>query len=384
MSSPVSPPPVDLTAYKDLRIFDVTDQQMVETAIAKTKLNLPGWIPREGNSEVLMAEAFALVTAEAIVAVNRLPGAAVEALLLIAGVSKDIGAAAIADVTFTLGDTLGHTIPGGTRLYLRLDDGAVVTFLVEPPGLDIAPGSSTGTTSVIADTFTGRANGIAIGTTLLMADPVPFIEHVELATAVADGRDPETDNEWRDRGVRRLSRLSDALVLPRHFEAAALEQAAVERAVAIDLFDPAVGPTPGSNPGHITVAVLGENGAALSGPAKAAIEADMEDAAIAILDVHVVDIVVVTIPFVTQVHRLPGFTDAAVQDAVEDAIRAYIDPLNWQWGAVIRLNEMIALIDRAAGVDYVITVTINGVAGNYTLTNPASLPKAGTVTVTLA
>lgn len=384
MSSPVSPPPADLTAYVDLRVFDVTDQVMIETAIAKTKLNLPGWIPREGNSEVLMAEAFALVTAEAIVAANRLPGAAVEALLLIAGVSKDIGAAAIADVTFTLGDTLGHTIPGGTRLYLRLDDGTVVTFLVEPPGLTVAPGSSTGTTSVIADVFTGRANGIAIGTTLLMADPVPFIEHVELDTAVADGRDPETDNEWRDRGVQRLSRLSDALVLPRHFEAAALEQAAVERAVAIDLFDPATGPNPGDNPGHITVAVLGENGTALSVPAKAAIETILEDSAIAVLDVHVVDIVLVNVPFVTQVHKLPGFTDVAVQDAVEDAIRAYIDPLNWQWGAVIRLNEMIALIDRAAGVDYVITVTINGVAGNYTLTNPASLPKASTVTVTLA
>jgi len=381
VSSPVAPTP-DLSAYVDLRLFDVTDQDIVSTAIAATQLNIPGWIPREGNTEVVIIEGLALETSEGIVAVNRLTGAVVQAILLLAGVDRDFGAAPIASATFTVGDTLGHTIPGGTRMYLLLDDGATVVFLVEPPGLDIPPGSSTGTVSIIGDTFTAQANGIPIGTPLLMADPVPFIESVELASAVADGRDRESDNEWRDRGVARLSRLSDALVLPRHFEAAALERPEVERALAIDLYDPTQVGNPGDHAGHITVAVLGENGAALSTEAKDEIEQDLEASAVAVLDVHVVDIVIDTVPFAIQIHLLPGYVSASVIEAVQDAIAAYVDPLTWQWGAIIRLNEIIALADRVDGVDYVGTVTIDGVAGNYTVSGASTLPKAGVVTVT--
>jgi hypothetical protein len=382
MSSPVAPNP-DLSAYVDLRLFDVTDQDIVSTAIAATQLNIPGWVPREGNTEVVIFEGVALEVSEGIVAVNRVPGAVVQAILLLAGVDRDFGAAPIASAEFTVGDTLGHTIPGGTRLYLPLDDGSAVVFLVEPPGLDIPPGSSTGTASIISDVFTASANGIASGTSLLMADPVPFIEKVELASAVADGRDRESDNEWRDRGVARLSRLSDALVLVRHFEAAALERPEVERALAIDLYDPGQAGDPGDHPGHITVAVLGENGALLSTEAKDAIEQSLEASAVAVLDVHVIDVAIDIVPFAIQVNLKSGFTSGSVIAAVQDAVAAYVDPLTWQWGSIIRLNEMIALADRVDGVNYVGTVTIDGVAGNYTLTGAATLPKAGVVTVTI-
>lgn len=381
MSSPIAPNP-DITGYVDLRPFDITDQDIVNTAIAATQLNIPGWVPREGNTEVLVFESVALEISEAITAINRLPGAVVQAILLLAGVDRDFGAAPIASATFTVGDILGHTIPAGTRLYLPLDDGTTVVFLVEPPGLDIPPGSNTGDASIIGDTFTASANGIPAGTPLLMADPVPFIEGVVLASDIADGRDRESDNSWRDRGVARLSRLSDALVLPRHFEAAALERPEVERALAIDLYDPTQVGDPGDHAGHVTVAVLGENGAALSTEAKDAIEQALEASAVAVLDVHVVDVVIDTVPFEVEVHLRDGFTSSSVITAVEDAINAYVNPLTWQWGNIIRLNELIALADRVDGVDYVGAVTIDGVAGDYTVTGASTLPKAGTITVT--
>lgn len=381
MTSPNVQPSPDVTAYVDLRIFDVSDQEIVDTGLAAAQLNLPGWVPREGNTEVVLMESLALEISEAIVAINRVPGAVVAALLLLAGVDKDYGAAPIATATFTLGDTLGHTIPGGTRLYLVLDDGTTVTFLVEPPGLTVNAGDDTGTVSIIGDTFTDQANGIVTGTRLVMADPVPFIEHVELATAVADGRSAETDDEWRNRGVARLSRLSDALVLPRHFEAAALERAEVARAVALDLWDGSGG-APGDDPGHITVAVLGDGGAALSAPQKAAIETDLEDRAVAILDVHVIDVTIEDVAVAVEMHPMDGFDSAEVIDAVEEAIASYVNPLTWQWGGTIRLYEVVSLVDRVDGVDYVTEVLIDGLATDYDLTGPANLPNADPVTVT--
>lgn len=385
MTSPdVSPPSPDITAYVDLRPFDMDDQSLIATAIAAMKLNLPGWIPREGNTEILIVESVALEVAEGIVAINRLPGAVVAAILLMAGVDRDFGAAPIASATFTLGDTNGHTIPGGTRLYLTLADGTSVVFLVEPPGLTIAPGGNTGTVSIIGDTFTSDANGIPIGTTLVLADPVPFVEHVQLASAVADGRTMETDDEWRDRGVARLSRLSDALVIPRHFEAATLERPEVARALAIDLWDGSGG-SPGDDPGHLTVAVLGEGGAPLSPEAKAEILTSLESRAVAILILHVIDITVDTVPVAVEVHLIDGFDEDVVEELIQDTVAGYINPLNWQWGGVIRRNELISLVDQVSGVDYVIDVEIDGGGtSDYTLTGAATLPEAGTVTVTVS
>lgn len=382
MTSPGILPSPDLSAYVNLRIFDLSDQEVVAAAIVALQLNLPGWVPREGNTEILILESIAQEVSEGITAINRLPGAVIQALLLLAGVDKDPGIAPTATATFTMGDTNGYTVPAGTQLYLSLEDGTSVTFLVQVPGLTIAPGASTGTVAVIGDVFTGRANGITTGVKMVLANPLPFVERVELATDVADGADPETDEEWRDRGVARLSRLSDALVVPRHFEAAALERPEVARAVGIDLYDPAVGPSPGSNPGHMTVAVLGENGAALSTEQKDAIELDMEARAVAILDVHVVDVTIVTVPLAVQFHLFAGFDSATVIQSIKDAINGYVDPLTWTWGGKIRLNEIISLVDRVDGVDYVMTTTINAVAGDYTITGAATLPNAGVITVT--
>lgn len=381
MSSPGALPPPDITAYVDLRPFDVPDQLIVDTALAQAKLNLPGWTPNEGDIEVLLIESLALEIAEAIVAVNRVPGAVTQALLLLAGVSPDYGAPPSATATITFGDDLGHTVPAGTRVHLRLSDGTSVTFLVEPPGLTVLAGDDSGVVSLIGDSFTARANGVGAGALLEMADPVPFVDSVTLNTAVVDGRDPETDAQWRDRGVQRLSRLSDALVIPRQFQAAALERAEVAAALAIDNYDPTTGPA-GSNPGHITVAVLGDGGAPLSVEAKDAIRNDLDVRSVGVLVVHVIDATVVTVPVTTTVIPIAGADFAVVTTNVQAAVAAYLDPLKWTFGSTIYLNEMISLIDQVQGVDRVVTVTINGVAANYAIAGVAGLPKAGTVTVT--
>jgi uncharacterized phage protein gp47/JayE len=382
MSSPGVNPAPNVTSYVDLRLYDVTDQQIVDTAIAATKLNLPGWVPNEANTEVIIFEALALQIAESIVAINRLPGAVMVAVLQIAGVDRDFGEPPTATATIRFGDTAGHTVPAGTRLYLVLSDGTPVTFLVETQ-VDVAPGSNTGTLALIGDTFTAAANGVAAGSLLTLADRLPFVESAVLATDVADGADPETDDEWRDRGVERLARLSDALVVPAHFVAAALENPAVAIAVALDLYDPATGPSPGSNPGHMTVAVLGAGGTPLSGGAKTALAASLDVRAVAILVVHVIDATVVTVPVATEVVPAAGYVFATVQTNVIDAINAYIDPLSWDGTATkIYHNEMVALLDQVAGVERVNTVTVNGSASDYTIAGIAALPNAGTITVT--
>lgn len=375
-------PAPDITSYVDLRPFDISDQQMIDTAIANLRLNLPGWIPREGNVESLVIESAALELAEQIVAINRLPGAVVEAVITMAGIDKDYGQPPDATATVTFGDELGHTLPGGTQIYLPLSDGTTVTFLIEPPGVTVAPGASSGIASLIGATFTASANGTPIGAALVMGDPVPFVDSVVLLTAVADGRDPETDDSWRDRGVEELSRLSAALVTPAQFVAYALSQSGVSAAMGLDQWNPTGGHSPGADPGYMTVAVLGPGGTTLSSGAKSTLQAAMQAQAIAILIVSVVDATIVTVPVATKVVPISGADFSVVTTSVQQAINAYLDPLSWTFGATIYLNEMISLIDQVPGVDRVVNVTLNSVAADYAITGVAALPDAGTITVT--
>lgn len=377
-------PAPDLTSYVDLRPFDLSDQEIVSAGLNYLRTNLPGYDPKEGHTEVLLLEAIALQGAETIVAANRVPGAVVQALLVLAGVDQDYGAPPEATATITFSDALGHTLPPGTRIYLPLGDGQTVTFLVERPGLVVAPGGTSGVASLIGDQFTSAANGLPIGTAMVLADPLPFVESITLATAVANGDDRETDEQWRDRGVQRLSRLSDALVVIRHFRAAVLERPEVTAALAIDQWDPTSGNAPTEDDGHVTIAVLGPGGTALSTEAKDAIRADLEERAHSALVIHVIDVALSAVAIATSVVPLAGFTWASVQAAVEDALEAYFDPLTWTFGSTIYRNELIALIDRVSGVDRVVTLTINGAGTDVTLSGTAVLPTPGVMTVTQA
>lgn len=386
MTTPSYRPPPDTTGYLDLRVFDRSDQEIIETALAQAQINMPEWTPREGHTEVLLIEALALEMAEAVVAINRLPGATLETLLRFAGVGRDFGAAPTATATIHCADATGHSIPGGTRIYAPTADGAgTVVMLVEPPGAEIPTGQTSATVSLIADIFTDAANGVPAGTLLQMVSHLPFVESVVLNSPITDGRSPETDEVWRDRGVNRLARLSEALVLPRHFEAAALENANVARCVVVDNYDPNTPET--EDPGHVTVAVLGDGGALLSEETKAEIEAELEDAAIAVLQVHVVDLTIVLVTISVQVHPSDASDPDAVTAAVARAIDDYLDPLTWTYGGTVRRNEIVSLVDQVFGVDWVGEVVIQGAnaAGDLILPEQAAVPSArpDTITVTI-
>lgn len=383
MSAPLIRQSTDLGAYVDLRVFDVPDQDLISAMIAYYGIVNPGWVAREGNTEVLLMEAIALGIAENVAAINRLPGAVVEAVLHLAGVDKDFGAAAIATATINLADGLGYTIPTGTRFYLPLATGTVV-FLAQAPDTQIAPGATSATVNLISQINTAAANGVLSGTRLVLADQLSMVQTVVLASTVAGGRDPETDAAWRDRGVARLKRLSDALVVPAQFNAFFDEDVRVGRVMTIDLWDGSV-VTPhsvGADPGHITSAVLDPTGLPLTTPNLTDLQAQAQAKAAAMLSVHVVNASLDTIAVVAVIRTAAGFTPATVAASVVATVRNYVNPLTWTAGAPLRHNEFISVIDQVPGVDYVVSATLNASSGDVAATTPRSLPQAGTVTVT--
>lgn len=372
----------DLSPYVDLTLYDKGVLDLINRAVSDAAAKLPGWIPREGNTEMVLIEEQALICAELIYAVNRVPGAIVEILLQLFGITRSPGAPPTATVTFNLADAIGHELPAGTRVRLDLGAGIDPVVFTTDAAADAAVGVSTITTSVTGATNAARANGVGAPTALVMVDSVPWVNSAQLASTVANGLDPEGVSDWITRGTQMFSRLVTTLVLPAHFTAAALAQANVYRAFTVNNWDPTAGGGAGAAAnGHVTTAVLDPNGALLSGPAKTAIAAALAAAAEANLAVHVVDPTITAVAVTTTVAKLATADATTVQNAVIAAVQAYLSPKNWGWGATVRRNELLSLIDDVAGVDYVVSLTAP--AADVALPGVAPLANAGAVAVTV-
>lgn len=234
----------DLTPYIDLTFYDKDPQDIIDEAMLDLQTKLPDWQPREGNVEVLLLESLALPVAQSIFAINRLPGAVVMAILRLYGIEPDPGLQPTVQLTFNVSDALGHDIPADTGVRLDLAGGLEPVVFTTTEALAIPAGSSSGTVLASGDRFTADANGVASGTVVQLIDSIPFVDTVVTASLINDGIDPQTDDEWIERGVQRFARLSETLVLPRHFEAKALENPSVIRAKALADYTPTALTTP--------------------------------------------------------------------------------------------------------------------------------------------
>lgn len=377
MSSFGSP---DLSSYINLTVFDVDPSQLVAQALTDAETKLPGWNPLEGNTEVVLIESMALEVAEMIYAVNRLPGALVQALLELFYILRDPGAPATATVTFTLSDTLGHTIPGGTRLQLALPGGNFL-FTTDLPAT-AAPGASTVTMTVTATTNSQQSNGAAIATALTLLDTVIFVDTVALATVTANGRDPETDIAWLTRGTNKLAGLASTLVVPSHFTAAALDDTVdgVYRAFTVDNWDPTANAGAGAvSEGNVTVAVIGHAGTLLSTGQKANLLSILQAGAHAGLNLHVIDPTVTAVAVTVTVFQSAGYTVAQVQANCQATLAGFLSTDTWGWGSTVHLNTLIALLTQVAGVSFVVAITTP--ASDLVLAGVAPLASLGAVTI---
>jgi uncharacterized phage protein gp47/JayE len=247
--------------------------------------------------------------------------------------------------------------------------------------LTIPAGSSEGIVAATGDRYTTEANGVASNALVALLDAIAYVDVVRTNSIVAGGRDQESDEDWIARGTQRFQRISETLVLPKHFTAQALENPAVVRATTLDNFNSGAGSgVPGDHPGFVTVAVYG-NGAVVSAPDKAALDATLESLSAANLSVSVIDPTITTVAVTVTVKALEGYSSSQVQANVVAALQGYLHPSTWPWSGTVRKNELIALISNAEGVDYVSTFPTP--AGDTSLSGNAPLAMYGTLTVTV-
>jgi len=367
----------DVSQFVDLTLDDRDPQALFEAFLADATSRFPDWSPREGDTEVVIAQSYAVVIAELIVAVNRLPGALLEALLGgLFELPRDSGAPPTGTITFTASDAAGHLLPAGTRLGYLQGDGTLATFTTDLDAL-IPPASTTGTAAVTGDTFGATLNGLAAGTPLQVLDAVAWLDAVDLEAVLAGGRDPETSQSYLTRGAELLATLTTTLVRPSQFVAAALAVPGVGRAFGIDLYDP-VGPDPAAI-GNLSLVLTDSAGNAVGGTVQSAVTAALAPRQQGGLAVHLLDPTLTVVDVTCSVHRDNTLTDATAAAAVQAALRAYLSPASWPFAGEVYVNELISQIRAVPGVDRVNSVTVPG--GDLPLAGAGPLASAGVLTV---
>lgn len=345
----------DFTRYTDLRLLDKDPEDIYNAALLVLQTRLPDWTPESTNIEVMLLEAMSMLVAESIYSINQLPKIQVQAQLALLGVERDAGTPPTVDIQFETVGTAGLAIAAGTVVVLTLESGDYFEFETDEL-LTIPEDSSTGVVSATSTTYGSQANGTPAGTVLDLKTDITDVFNVVTDTEVVNGADAEVDEAWLERGIQRLQRLTETLVVPQHFINFALEDTNVARATVIDAYEPPSG-TPGSDGGHVTVLVYGTSGP-LTTEQKDDLQTAMEALTAANLTIHIIDPEVVEVDITVDVVKFSSYDSVDVEASITAALDEYLSPQYWDWNQYVRYNELITLISNVEGVDYVDDLTL--------------------------
>jgi hypothetical protein len=357
----------------------VTDaNELADLAIDELAATWTDWEPNDGDLEVVQIEALSQMAADVANVAAIMPAVAFEAVLeRLFGVVPQSGEPAVGTVTFTLLDALPHTIPGGTEVDI---DG--YAFTVDDDMTIAAGQTSLAAVPVSANVNDTGANGL-VGENVTLVGVLAFVGTVTLDAPTSGAVDPETEEEYLDRGSQALELQAITLVTARDYELMALNDPAVERATAVINMATRT----------ITVTVSDEDGAVVDSASKTRLAATFDDYRQTTWVVVIGDPTVTTINVTFQVHLYPGFDSTAALDNAKAVLIDFLDPSSWGSTQTdqgtptveprVRKNKLIDLIGDATGVDYVIDLTITGSAGSvqtngdWLMPGAVPVPKAG-------
>lgn len=204
-------PSPDFSEYVDLTTFDLQPQDLYQQAIQYARTALPEFNPRPGTLEDAMLQAGALIGANAMGAINRIPDELMEGILRVMGVERSEATQSTVEVEFSLFNA-GDTVPEDTVYAFDYFNG--VETIQYPFVLDEPVTAGVGATTVTAtlkSLVLGQIPSFAVGTQLVANSPSTVVFSCQTTDEVTQGANPETEAEFFRRSVTYLQSLSATL-----------------------------------------------------------------------------------------------------------------------------------------------------------------------------
>lgn len=367
--------------------------ELAADALDYMTANIPGYVPYEGQLDVWLINALARMVAEARDVASRVPTSIFrffgKSILRLAPIEA-VSAAALS--TWTMKDALGYTVLAGTVIARETSGDTSVPFRTMAD-FTVPPGQTTIANIPVEAVEPGVAgNGIAAGSALPV-DALEFISSIATTTTSSGGVDAETDEEYLDRLAAELELLTPRPVLPADFAVMARRVAGVERAVAIDGFNPADGTL--NNERMVAVAVVDSLGNPLGTVVKDSVKSDLQARREINFVVNVIDPTYTAIDVTVTVKAKPGYDAAALDTAIENALNQFFSPARWAGGnedppvwrdeKVVRYLEVAEVINQVEGVAFITTtgglfdLLVEGGRADVTMAGTAPLPTVGVI-----
>lgn len=377
---------------------ETDETALLQLAYAYLMAQVPGWKPVDPSFEAQFLEALARMAAQTRDTASDVPRAIFRYFgSTIVGIPPDDATYATVDSTWTMQDTLGHTVPAGTVVNIRDPNGTLFGFVTTAAFTVTAGNSVTADGAVTLRAALAGADYSNIdftdGAVMILGDALGYVASVVPASyesVTSGGVDAETDDEYLVRLSEEFQLLSPRIVTADDATLFALSKPVIGRAMTIDGYDLAAGTT--GNTRTYTTFVADVSGNSLDASTKADLLADMQDKREVNFLIYVGDPTYSTVDVTYSVVMQPGFTSADIVAAVNAALTSYFDPGTWG-SAIGESNEWVSrpsvyyldvttVIRNVQGVDHVVLVTVglNGgsqSAADHTMTGVAPLPRIG-------
>lgn len=400
----------DMLAHED-SAYEPPDVELDEQAIAQQVFDdlatrSPGWTANDGNLDTWLIEAFSAVASAIRTLAADVPAAIFRTYgTQILGIVIRPPLAAQGTAHIEVIDAQGYTVQAGTQIALYATGDQQIGFETASD-LTIAPGDFFGDVAISALVDGSLGNGLSGQADVL--DPINWISLVTVADPTYGGDDGQTDNDYLDNLSVLLKLVAIRPILPQDYATIALQNPSVGRAIAMDGYNPDDGSW--GNERMVTLVLTDMDGQPVASDVKADIQAQLEAAREVNFVVNIMDADYQTIDVDVAANGFPQFMNSVVQNNIVAELGNFLSPALWRLGSlsadmaagevipppsetydpdapasrqVIRVNEIVADIDRVQGVDWVNTVAIDGAPVDFVLANPWTLPVPGALTATV-
>lgn len=370
----------------------VTDPDDLATqAFDYIESRFPGWLPNDGNLEVIHIEAISLIASALAFQASAVPDSIFRWLGPLVDINPINAAPATVASTWTAIDASGYTIHAGTHVGIRVAGDDLIPFTVVAD-VTIAPGdTATAAGAVQLQAIAAGSAGSGLGTvggTVELIDPLGWVASIVQTAVTGGGVDAEIDATFLGRLRSEFQLLAPRPILPPDFAVLARTVAGVYRAVAIDGYNPA--DETSDNPRSVAVAAIDSSGNPVGGGIKTAVTTLLEGKREQNFRCPTFDPTLTDFDVTFSIAAADGFDpDTAVANATA-AIQSFLSPASWGVPAgdpfgwtdqdVVRYTDLVFVVRRAAGVGYLVSLTFreHGVGSlgtaDITMTGPAALP----------
>lgn len=349
------------------------EAELVEQAIAAVYNYSGGQLNdfSSGSALRVLLEGLCFAGAEILYYANKIIEALVVSYLSNYGVTRSLGTAAQAQLTFTLTAPLNSSVqlPAGTTVQTQ----AGIVFTTDAQ-LVFPPGSVSGTVTATASTV-GKATNAAANTIAQLIQPLSYIQSVTNLQPATGGSDEETQQQAIDRGLAQVRRRN--LV-----SAADYEEYAVE-VLGVGSVAHAIGNRSGDKVseqiGSVHVFVLDANGNAPNAGDLSDLAQQLKPRTMLGTEVWTSAVELVPVD-VRLVARLAIGEDAeTVTDTLWAAMREYLAHDKFAMGQTLLLNEMEYALRQTAAIEHIQSLWLNESATDLVMPNDHSQPKANAI-----